>query len=235
MKTAKFSAFLSCAPKFESHLTSEISSILHHTPSFQSSTPHPSLTTKKGEGCELSGLSLNDLHHLICYSRLSSSIRLRLSPPFKATHFNHFIRGISHIPWQLFFPLKSKKIIPIISVSCKKSALYHSTAVEERLCDFLVKKKFISKAKLVKEKQFISEALEAEKDLDQLQDDKNNKGNNENTMKIYVRIVDDVVQVSLDVTGDRISKRGYRSFVNNAPLRENLAASCLDASSYTNE
>lgn len=44
---------------------------------------------------------------------------------------------------------------------------------------------------------------------------------------VYIRVDDDVVTISVDIAGDFLFKRGQKELVNEAPLRENLAASCL--------
>ena len=46
-------------------------------------------------------------------------------------------------------------------------------------------------------------------------------------LRIVVRVVETEVSVSLDLTGDPISNRGYRLATGGAPLRENVAAGLL--------
>ena len=45
--------------------------------------------------------------------------------------------------------------------------------------------------------------------------------------QVLVRIQDDVVYLSLNISKDNLYQRGYRSLISKAPLRENLAASLL--------
>ncbi len=49
----------------------------------------------------------------------------------------------------------------------------------------------------------------------------------DDAIRIYVRIVDDVCYLSLDTSGEILHKRGYREYTPDAPLRENLAAAIL--------
>lgn len=49
----------------------------------------------------------------------------------------------------------------------------------------------------------------------------------EDSIRIYIRIVDDVCFLSLDTSGEILHKRGYREYTPEAPLRENLAAAIL--------
>lgn len=44
------------------------------------------------------------------------------------------------------------------------------------------------------------------------------------TQEIYVRFIDDICTVSLDTSGAHLHRRGFREFVGEAPIRENLAA-----------
>lgn len=58
-------------------------------------------------------------------------------------------------------------------------------------------------------------------------------GEDENPpLEVYLRVRRDKVVVSIDTSGDHLHRRGYRSFVTRAPLRENLAAACLTSLGY---
>ena len=50
--------------------------------------------------------------------------------------------------------------------------------------------------------------------------------------RVFLRIVKDQAQVSVDAAGDPMHKRGYRVHLSEAPLRETLAAACLVAADY---
>lgn len=50
--------------------------------------------------------------------------------------------------------------------------------------------------------------------------------------KVYIRMLDDRCQVSVDSSGEHLHRRGYHLASVNAPLRENLAAGCLLAGGY---
>ncbi|ODT70042.1 MAG: RNA methyltransferase [Pelagibacterium sp. SCN 63-23] len=47
------------------------------------------------------------------------------------------------------------------------------------------------------------------------------------TLRVMVRIEDDLVTVSLDTTGESLHKRGFKEAVNKAPMRETMAAMFL--------
>lgn len=44
---------------------------------------------------------------------------------------------------------------------------------------------------------------------------------------VFVRIERDIVQVSVDASGERLHRRGYRTHIGEAPLRETLAAALV--------
>jgi putative N6-adenine-specific DNA methylase len=50
--------------------------------------------------------------------------------------------------------------------------------------------------------------------------------------RIYVRLQHDVATVSIDATGDGLHKRGWRQAIDQAPLRESLAAALLMVSGW---
>lgn len=51
-------------------------------------------------------------------------------------------------------------------------------------------------------------------------------------LRIVVRVVETKISVALDLTGETLSNRGYRKFVGDAPLRENVAAGMLRLSGW---
>jgi putative N6-adenine-specific DNA methylase len=49
---------------------------------------------------------------------------------------------------------------------------------------------------------------------------------------LHVRLSHDQLQLSVDAVGEPLHRRGYRTHVGQAPLRETLAAACLRAAGY---
>lgn len=131
-------------------------------------------------------------------SRLAESIRLRLKP-FEAATFEALEAGLSRLPWHAY--LEPNPVFDV-SVTCSESRLYHTGAVEERL-------------------RRVIDAREQKRAL---------APRNEvapHRQKLMVRIFRNEVQVSVDATGERLHRRGYRTHVGFAPLRETLAAATL--------
>jgi putative N6-adenine-specific DNA methylase len=53
------------------------------------------------------------------------------------------------------------------------------------------------------------------------------------TLRILVRIEDDLVTISIDTTGESLHKRGFKEAVSKAPMRETMAAMFLAHCGYT--
>ncbi|PWJ67766.1 putative N6-adenine-specific DNA methylase [Fibrobacter sp. UWB15] len=84
-----------------------------------------------------------------------------------------------------------------IHVSCKHSRLYHSDAIAERL------------------QNVIEEVLP----LDHLL--------RSGSHHLYVNFLDDRCTIWLDLAGEELYKRGHERFVNDAPLKETIAAAMI--------
>lgn len=54
----------------------------------------------------------------------------------------------------------------------------------------------------------------------------------EGEQRVFVRVLNDVVTVSLDASGDSLHRRGYRGAAGKAPLRETLAAAVVLGSGW---
>jgi putative N6-adenine-specific DNA methylase len=55
------------------------------------------------------------------------------------------------------------------------------------------------------------------------------------TVRVMVRIEDDLVTVSIDATGEPLHKRGFKQALNRAPMRESMAALFLRQCGYEGE
>jgi len=161
------------------------------------------------EALELEG-DLELLYKLNLWLRTPNRILMRLDS-FYANHFAELEKKAKKIPWENF--LDGKSSIQI-RTTCKKSKLYHSDAVSQRIHQS-IETRIGARVKLVK----------TSVDEDQ----------QTNVQLIVVRLVNDRVTVSLDSSGLPLYQRGYRQEINIAPLRENLAAALLLSSGWTHE
>jgi putative N6-adenine-specific DNA methylase len=97
-------------------------------------------------------------------------------------------------------------------VTCKKSKLYHSDAVAQRLSDAVTRR--VPGVKVVTSKSADDAGDEGGGDADEEQ-------------LFVVRLFHDVCTVSADTSGALLHRRGYRQQLAKAPLRETIAAAML--------
>ena len=126
---------------------------------------------------------------------------------FKATAFHELERLARGVAWEDFItPGGAVRL----RVTCKKSRLYHSDGVAERVEGAI--------AKRVKVASVTAAAKDDDVDAD------------ENAAQLFiVRFLHDLCTISADSSGELLHRRGYRLAVAKAPLRETLAAGLLQA------
>ncbi len=139
--------------------------------------------------------------------RVPTRILVRLAN-FRATNFPELVKKSARIIWADYL---SKNSTITIRTTCKKSKLYHSDAVTERVHK-AIELQMGQRINLVKPKEE-NEATS----IDQL---------------IIVRLVNDNVEISIDSSGAPLYQRGYRLASAKAPIRENLAAAVVLASGW---
>ncbi len=132
--------------------------------------------------------------------KIPSRILLRLQV-FPCTSFKEFSKKISQISWSEFWsePLDIK-----LHTSSHGSALYTAKRIEGSFRDGW--------------KEFWKGETGGGAE---------GKPISNSSQSIFVRLVDDVATVSLDTSGEHLHRRGQRSHIGQAPLRENLAAALL--------
>jgi len=133
--------------------------------------------------------------------RTASRVLLRLGE-VKATAFDELVRKASALPWEKFVGRGARAAF---HVTCRKSRLYHSSAVKERL-----------HAALEKRAGFAVPT-------------------DESGQLFVARFDRDVCTVSADTSGALLHQRGYRLAQGQAPLRETLAAALLFAAGFHGE
>lgn len=134
------------------------------------------------------------------FLRSANRVRIVLSK-FKAATFDELFDGIFAMRWQDVLTKDAKIVVDAKSV---KSKLFALSAVQS-----IVKKAIISKLSTVYNCSF------------------NESGA---AYCIEAAIVDDVVTVTLDTSGEGLHKRGYRTYLGDAPIRETLAAAMIQLS-----
>src|SRR5258707_5573472 len=157
-------------------------------------------------GIELDG-QLPEAMRLNLWLRTASRVLVRLGEPFRATSFAELVRKASSLPWE---KLVRKDMRAAFRVTCRKSRLYHSDAVAERL-----------HAALEAQVGFPVPLAKAEGD-----------DAPEDAQLFLARFERDVCTVSADTSGALLHQRGWRGPQAKAPLRETLAAAMLLAAGF---
>jgi putative N6-adenine-specific DNA methylase len=140
--------------------------------------------------------------------RIASRVLVRVAS-FDARSFAELERHARRIPWADFVP---QAATVRFRVTCRKSRLYHSDAVAERLADAV---------------QRTVTGLRTERSG--AADD---EWATERAALFVVRLVRDHCTVSADASGALLHRRGYRLATAKAPLRETVAAALLAASEW---
>ena len=139
---------------------------------------------------------LEDAWKLIAFTRTCTRIVMRIGK-FSAENFGRFEKKAVEIPWELYF---ANSPLPQIKVTCKKSRLYHSDAIAERL------------------QKIVYAALD-ERGISATE--------NKQPQTLFVHFENDHCTLSVDLAGEPLYKRGFDRYVEEAPVRDTFAASML--------
>lgn len=158
------------------------------------------------------------LCRLHCWSRVISRVVVRLAS-FTARDFATLERRAAQLPWAQFV---SAGDALSLSVTCRKSRLYHSDAVAERVA------------------RSVQRAVGSVRVVDAAVDDDGvisapAAHTEASLQRVLVRLDHDACTISIDASGDRLDRRGWRLDSGKAPLRETLAAALLQSSGWTPE
>lgn len=162
--------------------------------------------------CDAAGLARANLH-----SRLASRIVVRLAE-FRATAFYELERSARKIEWARFIRPKGAFRL---RVTAKKSKLYHSDAIAQRVAEAVVRAVPSAVAVALKGKDDEGDAIDSPEATE-----------GDDSQLIVVRFDRDLCTISADSSGALLHRRGYRQAVARAPLRETLAAAMLAAVRY---
>jgi len=140
--------------------------------------------------------------------RIASRVLVRLDS-FEATSFADLERRARRVAWGTV--IRAGEAVRF-RVTCKKSRLYHSDAVAQRLADALTR--------TVPGVRIIDHRGDEETETE------------ERTTLFVVRFFRDRCLISVDTSGALLHRRGYRMATAKAPLRETLAAALVAASGW---
>jgi putative N6-adenine-specific DNA methylase len=170
---------------------------------------------KRVEGGVEVRLQLEELQLVCSCSRLAEGVRVRLKP-FRAFTFLELERDLAALPFRAYL---SPGAIVTTSVVCHRSRLYHSGAVRERL-ENVLRDKVGAKVAASDEGETLDVGREehAQGAIE---------SSDSPSSRLFVRLLNDEVQVSVDAVGDRLHRRGYRKLSEKASLRETLASAMI--------
>ncbi len=153
---------------------------------------------EEGGGVEFNG-ELEAIYRANLHLRTPSRVLVRLGE-FYATAFSELRKKASRLSWERYI-LPGQPVA--LRVTCRKSRLYHSDAVAERVAGAIGDR--------------LGQPTPMKKDSHTV---------------IIVRLVHDQCTISVDSSGELLHRRGYRLATAKAPLRETLAAGMLLASGW---
>lgn len=179
--------FAACAPGLEPLLAEEIEAVLGRP------------TPPTAGGVELEG-SIEDVVQLNLRLGLASQVLVRLTT-FTAKQFSQLERKLGAVDWGRWIDPGTPLVV---RVSAKRSRLYHTKAIEERV------------------RRVVQERLRADSP----------SGDPETAAVLHVRMSNDVCTVSIDSSGAPLHRRGYRLATAKAPLREDLARAVVRLSGW---
>jgi putative N6-adenine-specific DNA methylase len=173
------------------------------------------------QASDVGGLSLqgdrDTLWALNLHLRTASRILVRVAR-FRAVGFRDLERRGREIPWHAFLPAEVPPDEVAFEVTCRKSRLYHSGAVEARLREALA-----------------ASGAGRPGGRGPRRDRGGSKGALPPPPRFVVRLVRNRLTLSADASGTPLHRRGYREAVGKAPLRETVAAALLLAGEWRGE
>lgn len=135
------------------------------------------------------------------FLRCANRVRIVIAS-FRAVTFDELFDGIYNIDWQEVMP---KNASVGVTAKTHKSALFSPRSIQS-----------ITKMAIVKKLQSAYHAATLDESGERYD--------------IEVSISDNAATVTLDTTGDGLHKRGYRTYLGDAPIRETLAAAMIELS-----
>ena len=155
-----------------------------------------------------------EIYRANLHLRAASRVLLRLGEFYSAS-FSELRARASRLPWSAY--LRPGQAVTIRATS-HKSKLYHSDAVAERVAGAISDR--------------LGQAVTVVRGSGEAEEDTAGPASAAIPALIVVRLVRDIVTVSVDTSGALLHQRGYRLATAKAPLRETLAAGLLLASGW---
>lgn len=191
----------------------------------------PASTTHGGVNCVLTWPQLWSVH---LRSRIATRVLVRLAR-FKADGFDSLRIGLDRVDWDAWLPEAGGPSgrIRVTAAADGRSGLFHTGAIAERVAAAIGRE-----VAVVPERD--ENAAAGADARDGARDGAAETGaaevgafdESDAAAHVLVRVVRDVVTVSLDATGAALHRRGWRGPAGRAPMRETLAAALVVASGW---
>lgn len=195
----KLSLFASCAPGLEPWLEREVREL---GVGLIADDSLPTNIVEDIGGVRFEGDQWTLAHALVGLG-LAARILVRIAT-FRVTELSNLDSHVGRLSWTGWL----KRDVPrAIRASAKKSRLYHSGAIEQRVMQGITRRM---------------------KDSPPPVDDEAS----EQAASLVVRMEHDICTISLDASGQPLHRRGYRLNPSYAPLREDLARAVVLASAW---
>jgi putative N6-adenine-specific DNA methylase len=202
----RFQIFATTAPGLESIAAGELKSL--------------GVRGRQEVGGVAIGGDLDRIYQANLWLRTASRVLVRLGE-FHASTFYELVRRSKKLPWGDFLPETGSVEV---RVTCRKSKLYHSDAVAERVLSAIAS---TASPKL----ELRAGSLDSD-DAESGELEEARRSEHGSTQLFVVRIVNDQCEISADSSGELLHRRGYRKEIAKAPLRETLAAAMVLASGW---
>ncbi len=195
----KLNFFASCAPGLEPWLEREIRELEMGSVAKESS---PTKIVQDVGGVRFEGDQLTLAHALLGLG-LAARLLIRIAT-FQVTELSNLDQYVGRLSWTGWL----KRDVPrTIRATAKKSRLYHSGAIEQRVMQAITRRMKDNPPPV--DVETIDQAA-----------------------SLVVRMDNDVCTISLDASGQPLHRRGYRLNPAHAPLREDLARAVVLASAW---
>ncbi len=197
------------------------------------------------QGVEPAGVAFSATPRMLfrvnCWSRLATRVVMRLDT-FTARDFATLEKLARRVPWG---DVLRAGDVAELSVTCRKSRLYHSDAVAQRIARGI--ERMVPGVRAAQadnddesgEGDEVAAAIDVEQPEPKRDHGKKPKSANRasgpadaRVQRILVRFDRDVCTISADASGELLHRRGWRLDTGKAPLRETLAAALIAASEW---
>ncbi len=147
--------------------------------------------------------TMDGLFRINLRSRIVTRVLIRLTS-FRAMSFPELYNKSRKVAWEHYI---GSQISVSVRASCKASKLMHSGRAEQAVSD------------AVRDRLGMQPQKDAAGAID--------AHNMDNEQQILLRIENNQCTISLDTSGERLDRRGYRLHSGKAPVRETIAAAML--------